>query len=165
MSIQKININGADVEIEDVSARTNISNLTSEVNTLDSRVTTLENNPGGGGGGGSEWVELTTINGEKAEITEEFSEIRMICSVINGFNHSATYNFDNSIFHNTIGGQTKYFLTGNPVQNSFGCMFKYSVTSEGKQYVSIDKCYSGGGPSGTDSYTFKVWIKPTKNKQ
>ena len=34
MSIQKININGVDVEIEDVSARTNISNLTSEVNTV-----------------------------------------------------------------------------------------------------------------------------------
>ena len=48
MSIQKINIGGADVEIEDVSARTNITNLTSEVNTLDSRVTTLENSSGGG---------------------------------------------------------------------------------------------------------------------
>ena len=41
MSIQKINIGGEDVEIEDVSARTNISNL-------NSRVTALENSPGGG---------------------------------------------------------------------------------------------------------------------
>ena len=41
MSIQKININGADVEIEDVSARTNITSL-------NSRVTTLENSQGGG---------------------------------------------------------------------------------------------------------------------
>ena len=44
MSIQKININGADVEIEDVSARTNISNLTSEVNTVKGDVTTNTNN-------------------------------------------------------------------------------------------------------------------------
>ena len=41
MSIQKINIGGQDVEIEDVSARTNITSL-------NSRVTTLENSPGGG---------------------------------------------------------------------------------------------------------------------
>lgn len=44
MSIQKININGVDVEIEDVSARTNISNLTSEVNTVKGNVTTNTNN-------------------------------------------------------------------------------------------------------------------------
>ena len=44
MSIQKININGADVEIEDVSARTNISNLTSEVNTVKGNVTTNTDN-------------------------------------------------------------------------------------------------------------------------
>ena len=44
MSIQKININGADVEIEDSSARTSISNLTSEVNTVKGNVTTNTNN-------------------------------------------------------------------------------------------------------------------------
>ena len=156
MSIQKINIGGTDVEIEDVSAR----NL---INTLDDRVTSLENNSGGGGGGGSEWVELTTINGQKAEITEEFSEIRMICSITNGFNQSATYNFDNSIFHNTIGGEPKYFICGSPKQDNYGATFKYSVTSEGKQYVSIDNCYDGVGI--TNLYTFKAWIKPTTNKQ
>ena len=41
MSIQKINIGGQDVEIEDVSARTNITSL-------NNRVTTLENSQGGG---------------------------------------------------------------------------------------------------------------------
>ena len=44
MSIQKININGVDVEIEDSSARTSISNLTSEVNTVKGNVTTNTNN-------------------------------------------------------------------------------------------------------------------------
>ena len=153
MSIQKINIGGADVEIEDASAR----NL---INTLDDRVTTLENKPGGGG---SEWVELTTINGQEAEITQKFSEIRLLCSCNTGINYSVTYNFDNSIFHNTINGQSKYFICGNPNDNNFGCSFKYSVTSEGKQYVSVDNCYSGGGMMNT--YTFKAWIKPTTNKQ
>ena len=42
MSIQKINVGGVDVEIEDASARTNITSL-------NSRVTTLENSSSGGG--------------------------------------------------------------------------------------------------------------------
>ena len=155
MSIQKINIGGADVEIEDASAR----NL---INTLDDRVTTLENKPGDGGSGGSEWVELTTINGQ-AEITQKFSEIRMSCSCDTDYNFSATYNFDNSIFHNTIGSGARYFICGNPIQNSYGCTFKYLVTFESKQYVSVENCFSGGRLM--DNYTFKAWIKPTTNKQ
>ena len=160
MSIQKINVGGQDVEIEDVSARTNISNLTNEVNTLDGRVTTLENNSGGGG---SEWVELTTNSAQEAEITQKFSEIRLLCSCSNDINYSVTYNFDNSIFHNKINGQTKYLICGNPFDNNYGCMFKYSVTSEGKQYVSVNTCFTGIYPM--DNYTFKAWIKPTTNKQ
>ena len=161
MSIQKINVGGVDVEIEDVSARTNISNLTTEVNTLDGRVTTLENNSGGGGGGGCEWVELTTNSAQEAEITQKFSEIRMICSCFNNINYSVTYSFDNSIFNNTIGN-TKVFVCGNPKESDYGCTFKYSVTSEGKQYVSVDSCFTGGGLY--NNYTFKAWIKPTTNK-
>ena len=162
MSIQKINVGGQDVEIEDVSARTNISNLTSEVNTLDGRVTTLENNSGGGGGG-SEWVELTTDSDKQAEITQEFSEIRMICSCDNDINYSATYNFDNSIFHNTIGEGAKHFICGNPIQNNYGCTFRYMVTFEGKQRVYVHNCFTGGALM--NNYTFKAWIKPTTNKQ
>ena len=153
MSIQKINIGGQDVEIEDTSAR----NL---INTLDDRVTTLENSPGGGG---SEWVELTTINGQEAEITQKFSEIRMATYCNDGINYSVTYNYDSTIFDNTIGGQPKYLLCGNPMQNNYGCTLKYSVTSEGKQYVSVASCMNGGAPINT--YTFKAWIKPTTNKQ
>ena len=156
MSIQKINIGGADVEIEDVSAR----NL---INTLDDRVTTLENNPGGGGGGGSEWVELTTNNGQEAEITQKFSEIRMLCRCNIGINFSVTYNFDNSIFHNTIGEGAKHFICGNPIQNNYGCTFRYFVTSEGKQRVYVHNCFTGGALM--NNYTFKAWIKPTTNKQ
>ena len=160
MSIQKININGVDVEIEDVSARTNISNLTSEVNTLDGRVTTLENNPGGGGGGGSEWVELTTINGE-AEITQEFSEIRMVCICnSSGYIYSVSCNYDSTIFPNTQG--ERKFVCGNPISSGYGCKFKYSVTSDGKKYVNINSCYDG---AITYNYSFKAWIKPTTNKQ
>ena len=156
MSIQKINIGGADVEIEDASAR----NL---INTLDSRVTTLENNPGGGGSGCSEWVELTTDSDRKAEITQEFSEIRMLCSTNIGVNFSFTCNFVNSIFHNTIGGQPQYFRCGYPVNGYSGCTFKYNVTSEGKQYVYVNNLFDGGGL--INIFTFKAWIKPTTNKQ
>ena len=160
MSIQKINIGGEDVEIEDASARTNISNLTSEVNTLDGRVTTLENNSGGGGGG-SEWVELTTDSTQEAEITQKFSEIRMAIYCNDGNNFSTTYNFDNSIFHNTKYGPLKYFICGYPTQ--IGCTFLYRVSNEGKQYVSVHSCYIKG--NAINNYTFKAWVKPTANKQ
>ena len=153
MSIQKININGVDVEIEDVSARTNISNLTNEVNTLDSRVTTLENSPGGGG---SEWVELTTNNGQ-AEIKQEFSEIRMMCIYDDYLNYSITCNYDISIFPNTLG--ERYFICGNPKQGSYGCSFKYFVTGNGKKYVNLENCYDGDYARGG---VLKVWIKPVQ---
>ena len=155
MSIQKINVGGQDVEIEDVSARTNITNLTSEVNTLDGRVTTLENNPGGGGGGGSEWVELTTINGQ-AEITQEFSEIRLLAKATNT-NYSVTYSYDSEIFHNNLSKAPTYLICGNPLSHNYGCKFQYLVTVEGKQYVCVDECYNGGGIAITE---FRAWIKP-----
>ena len=145
MSIQKININGADVEIEDASAR----NL---INTLDDRVTTLENSPGGGG---SEWVELRTQYGE-AKITQEFSEIRMLCICDDYMNYSFTCNYDISIFPNT--GE-KYFICGNPKQGNYGCKFKYYVTGNGIKYVSLDNCFNG---EGFGSGVFKVWIKPVQ---
>ena len=155
MSIQKINIGGADVEIEDASARTNISNLTSEVNTLDGRVTTLENNSGGGG---SEWVELTTINGQ-AEITQEFSEIRLLAKADNT-NYSVTYSYDSAIFHNNLSKAPTYMICGNPIAHNYGCKFQYSVTTNGNQYVSVDSCYSGGG---NDAIEFRAWIKPVQS--
>ena len=101
MSIQKINIGGEDVEIEDSSARTSITSL-------NSRVASLENTSSGGG---SEWVELTTIDGQQAEITQKFSEIRMLCGTNNGINFSFTCNFVKSIFHNSIGGLSHYHIT------------------------------------------------------
>ena len=156
MSIQKINIGGEDVEIEDASARTNITNITSEVNTLDGRVTTLENNSGGGGGG-SEWVELTTINGQ-AEITQEFSEIRLLAKSLSvNLNYSVTYSYDNTIFHNNRSKAPTYMICGNPIAHNFGCKFQYLVTVEGKQYVCVDECYNGGGKDTTE---FRAWIKP-----
>ena len=150
MSIQKINIGGADVEIEDVSAR----NL---INTLDDRVTTLENSPGGGG---SEWVELTTINGQ-AEITQEFSEIRLLAkSLTVNVNYSVTYSYDSEIFHNNLSKAPTYMICGNPIAHNYGCQFQYAVTTTGQQYVSVDSCYSGGG---NDAIEFRAWIKPVPN--
>ena len=146
MSIQKININGADVEIEDASAR----NL---INTLDDRVTTLENRPGGGS---SEWVELAVQNGE-AKITQNFSEIRMLCIIDGYMNYSITCNYDISIFPNTLG--EKNFMCGNPKQNSYGCVFKYFVTGNGEKYVTLSNCFNG---DGFGSGAFKVWIKPVQ---
>ena len=60
MSIQKININGADVEIEDVSARTSISNLTSEVNTVKGAINEVKQSIGESGGGMSATYNSST---------------------------------------------------------------------------------------------------------
>ena len=147
MSIQKINIGGADVEIEDVSARTSITSL-------NSRVASLENSSSGGGS--SEWVELATQNGE-AKITQNFSEIRMMCIIDDNINYSITCNYDISIFPDTLG--ERYFMCGNPKQGSYGCNFKYYVTGNGKKYVSLDNCFNGVG-FGTG--VLKVWIKPVQ---
>ena len=87
MSIQKININGVDVEIEDVSARTNISNLTSEVNTVKGNVTTNTNNKTSINTTiGSETLQTTsqTLKGAINEVKQSIGE--------SGGGMSATYN-------------------------------------------------------------------------
>ena len=87
MSIQKININGADVEIEDVSARTNISNLTNEVNTVKGNVTTNTNNITNINNTiGSETLQTTsqTVKGAINEVKQSIGE--------SGGGMSASYN-------------------------------------------------------------------------
>ena len=77
MSIQKINIGGVDVEIEDVSARTNISNLTSEVNTVKGNVTTNTNNITNINNTiGSETLQTTsqTVKGAINEVKQNIAE-------------------------------------------------------------------------------------------
>ena len=125
-----------------------------DISQLNQRVFALETDTS------NNWIEITADNGQEVEITEEFSEIRMLASCNTDINYSVTYNFDYSIFHNTIGGGAKYFVCGNPKENNFGCTFKYNVTSEGKQYVSVDNCFSGGSQA---TYSFRVWIKPNSN--
>ena len=72
MSIQKINIGGADVEIEDVSARTNITNINNTIGSETSQTTskTLKGainevkqsiGASGGGGGGLACIDTTKL--------------------------------------------------------------------------------------------------------
>ena len=125
--------------------------MTSLVNTIQShetRIQTIED---------SDWVNLGSISGN-IEINQEFSEIRMIASVYDteNFNYSFTCNYDNNIFHNSTTGNDEYFITGNPIVNNYGCKFKYTVTADGKQYISVDSCYNG---ANTVDCVLQVWIK------
>ena len=120
---------------------------------LDNRITTLENN---------EWVEITSDNGVEAEITQEFSEIRMLAKVGLHSNYIVTVPYDSNIFHNTIGNAPTYIVCGNPTENNYGCKFKYMVTGQGKQYVCADSCFEGGSATAS---TFRAWIKPTSSIQ
>ena len=122
------------------------------INYLGNKIIELENNTG------SEWVEITSSNGQEAEITQEFSEIRMLASVYDSSNieYSFSCNYDNNIFHNSINGRDVYFIAGNPITNNYGCKFKYTVSGDGKQYISVDSCYNG---ANTVDSVLEVWIK------
>ena len=103
-----------------------------------------------------EWVEITSANGQEAEITQGFSEIRLLAKCTNA-NYSVTYSYDSTIFHNTQGNADTYMICGNPTENNFGCKFKYMIASNAKQYVTVDSCFSG---STYDAFEFRAWIKP-----
>ena len=121
---------------------------------FDKRISALENRSG------SEWVEITSTNGQEAEITQEFSEIRLLAKCTNA-NYSVTYSYDSTIFHNSSSNAPTYMICGNPTENNYGCKFKYMVTTNGKQYVCVDKCFNGGG---YDAFEFRAWIKPVQNE-
>ena len=105
----------------------------------------------------SEWVKLISGSGN-IEINQEFTEIRMIAYVndTENINYSFSCNYDSNIFHNSINGRDVYFITGNPIVNNYGCKFKYTVSQDGKQYISVDSCYNG---NNTVDCMLDVWIK------
>ena len=105
----------------------------------------------------SEWVKLNSDSGN-IEINQEFTEIKMIASVYDSSNieYSFNCNYDTNIFHNSINGRDVYFITGNPIANNYGCKFKYTVSENGKQYISVDSCYNG---NNTVDSVLDVWIK------
>ena len=117
----------------------------------ETRITTLENN--------SEWVEITSSNGQEAEITQAFSEIKMQARGA-GTLYSVTCDYDSIIFHNSSSDAPTYIIAGNPIENNYGCKFKYMVTNNRKQYVCVDSCYNGGSQEVIE---FRAWIKPVSN--
>ena len=121
----------------------------------ETRISTLENSSSGAD---SEWIEITSSNGQEAEITQEFSEIRLLAKCSNA-NYSVTYSYDSTIFHNTPGNAPTYMICGNPTENNYGCKFKYMLTgtNNDKQYVCVENCFDGGSYA---SFEFRAWIKP-----
>ena len=105
----------------------------------------------------SVWVKLSSGSGN-IEINQDFTEIRMIASVYDTENitYSFSCNYDSNIFHNSTSRNAEYFITGNPMPNNYGCKFKYSVSQDGKQFISVDSCYNG---NNTVDSTLEVWIK------
>lgn len=124
--------------------------LIPQLQVLNTRITDLEKKS-------SDWIKLSDGSGN-IEINQEFSEIRMIASVYDNSNieYSFSCNYDSNIFHNSTNGRDVYFITGNPIANNYGCKFKYSVSADGKQHLSVDSCYNG---ANTVDNVFEVWIK------
>ena len=161
----KIGFNSRAIKNFVIVAITQMSNLISEalnsiqtdINNLDTRITTVEENLS------SEWVEITSNNGLEAEITQEFSEIRMLAKVGLHSNYIVTVPYDSNIFHNTSSNAPTYIIAGNPIVNNYGCKFKYmkqAITE--KQYVCVDSCFEGGENT---TCSFRAWIKPTSSIQ
>ena len=117
---------------------------------LDNRITDIEKKS-------SDWVKLADGSGN-IEINQEFSEIKMIASIYDSSNieYSFSCNYNSNIFHNSPNGRDVYFITGNPIVNNYGCKFKYTVSGDGKQYISVDSCYNG---ANTVDSVLEVWIK------
>ena len=124
--------------------------LIPQLQNIDTRITDLEKKS-------SDWVKLVDGSGN-IEINKEFSEIRMIASVYDSSNieYSFSCNYDSNIFHNSTNGRDVYFITGNPIANNYGCKFKYTVSADGKQYISVDSCYNG---ANTVDSVLEIWIK------
>ena len=114
----------------------------------ESRIQTIEE---------SEWIKLMDGTGN-VEINQEFTEIKMIARVYDTENitYSFSCNYDANIFHNSTTRNAEFFITGNPIANNYGCKFKYTVSADGKQYISVDSCYIG---NNTVDSTLDVWIK------
>ena len=125
-----------------------LAQLANLIDNHETRIQSIEN---------SEWINLGSISGS-IEINQEFSEIRMVASVYDSSNieFSFSCNYDSNIFHNSINGRDVYFITGNPIANNYGCKFKYSVSEDGKQNISVDSCYNG---ANTVDCVLDVWIK------
>ena len=125
-----------------------LGQLDNIINNHETRIQHIETN---------EWVKLNSGSGN-IEINQEFSEIKMIASVYDSSNieYSFSCNYDSNIFHNSTNGRDVYFITGNPIANNYGCKFKYTVSGDGKQYISVDSCYNG---NNTVDSVLDVWIK------
>ena len=131
-----------------------LNSIQSDINNLETRITTVENLS-------NEWVEITSDNGQEAEITQEFSEIRMLAKVGLHSNYIVTVPYDSNIFHNTSSNAPTYIICGNPIENNYGCKFKYMIANN-KQYVCVDSCFDGGSATASN---FRAWIKPTSSIQ
>ena len=132
--------------------------LIPQLQNLDRRITHLDNSSAGAD---SEWIEITSSNGQEAEITQKFSEIRLLAKCTNA-NYSVTYSYDSTIFHNRPGNAPTYMICGNPTENNYGCKFKYmlSGTNNDKQYVCVENCFDGGSYA---PFEFRAWIKPVQS--
>lgn len=140
---------------------TKVNKNSSDIENMGGRITTIENSlenlPSD-----YDWLEITASNGQEAEITRPFKEIRMLARVgSSGNNYCVTCNYDSTIFHNSTTGGNKYFVCGNPSANNYGCKFKYSLV-DGKQYVCVDSCFDGGS---YDASEFRAWIKVDNTPQ
>ena len=120
MSIQKINVGGQDVEIEDVSARTNITSINNTIGsetlqttskTLKGAINEVKQSVGGSGGGGLPCIDTTNLiyeqHTQSNAISYTATEDCIMCLSLGLWSNGTTININHTtIFNADCGSST-----------------------------------------------------------
>ena len=153
MSIQKINIGGADVEIEDVSARTNITNINNTIGsetlqttskTLKGAINEVKQSIGAsGGGGGLPCIDTNHLIYEQtlvknAEVTYTATEDCIMCLSLGLWAHGTYIKINNTMVFDADCGSNNNgapsFMTLNLKK---GDVFHYSPSGNSSNRISF----------------------------
>ena len=142
MSIQKINIGGQDVEIEDASARTNITDVNNTIGseilqttskTLKGAINEVKQSIGasGGGGGGLPCIDTTNLIYEQnltgSTVTYRATEDCIMCLSLGLWAYGTTIEVNNtSVFYADCGSSTNGAPSFMTLNLKRGDVFQYS---------------------------------------
>ena len=158
MSIQKINIGGEDVEIEDVSARTNITNINNTIGseTLQTTSKTLkgainevkQSVSGSGGGGGLPCIDTSNIIYEQSSVINEkitytATEDCIMCLSLGLWSYGTYINVNNTrVFDADCGSSSNGAPSFMTLNLKKGDVFKYSPSGNSSNRISFSYSFT-----------------------
>ena len=153
MSIQKINIGGADVEIEDASARTNITNINNTIGsetlqttskTLKGAINEVKQSIGGsgGGGGGLPCIDTTNLiynqSSTNNSITYTATEDCIMCLSLGLWGYGSYININNTrVFDADCGSSSNGAPTFMTLNLKSGDVFQFNPAGNSSNRISF----------------------------